>query len=66
MTSSSTEGQHTVDEGISVQVRLTNDDNARLEAVAQRLGCTKAGVLRFLVRNCENLNITLEPQGERA
>lgn len=51
---------------IAVQVRIRPDEHERLEAVAKKLGCTKATVLRFLIRNSDSLAVTLNTQQERA
>ncbi|GMV17317.1 MAG: hypothetical protein AMXMBFR56_55410 [Polyangiaceae bacterium] len=56
----------TADGTVAVQVRIRPDENERLEAVAKKLGCTKATVLRFLIRNSESLAVTFDNQQERA
>lgn len=51
------------DDTVAVQVRVTTHDNDRLETVAKKLGCSKATILRFLIRQADSLAVTFDGHG---
>lgn len=51
---------------IAVQVRLDETDHAKLTDIAERLGCHKATVLRFLLRECTRLELQVARRREDA